>query len=94
MLKVSKSSVRNRVRDGFERGSEGARQEFEKQVEAAREEVGKQADEARMEMGEQVLDLTDEYFPEAARQRRRRHLAAGAAIGVGAGFLARHLLDR
>lgn len=82
------------VRQGIERGSDGARQEFEKQAEIAREEVGKQADEARKELGYRVFDLADEYFPEASRDRRLRHVGMGAAVGLGVGFGLRHLLGR
>lgn len=58
-------------------------------------EAERRAEGARADLGEALLDAAGEYFPEAARARRRRDLAtgaaAGAAVGAGIGFLAASL---
>jgi hypothetical protein len=62
--------------------------------ESMRAEATRRADSARRELGERVIDATDDYFPEAVRQRRRRDIAGGMVIGLAVGFFARHLLGR
>lgn len=91
MIGDTTRTVRSKVQDDI---GPTARDEFQKQAEVARGEVEKQADEKREELGYRVFDLAEAYFPEAATDRRRRYLATGAAIGVGAGFVLRHVLDR
>ena len=69
-----------------------AMKEAERRVTAARDAAGRRAGEARADVGKVVLDVTDEYFPEAAAERRRRDVAvgfaAGAVAGLGVGFAA------
>ena len=67
--------------------AESRRERF---TETARERAGRQADSARRELGEIVIDATDEYFPEAVRQRRRRDVASGFVVGLMVGFLVRY----
>lgn len=70
------------------RGSAESRKE--RFTETIREGAGRQADSARRELGEIVIDATDEYFPEAVRQRRRRDIASGFVVGLMIGFLVRY----
>ena len=67
--------------------AESKRERF---TETIREGAGRQADSARKELGEIVIDATDEYFPEAVRQRRRRDVASGFVVGLMVGFLVRY----
>lgn len=62
----------------------------ERFAEAVREEAERRTDAARRELGEVVIDVTDEYFPEAVRRRRRRDIASGFALGAIVGFLVRY----
>ena len=57
-----------------------------------REGAEKQAVTARRELGDIVIDVTDEYFPEAVRKRRRRDVASGAIAGVIVGYLVRYVV--
>lgn len=71
-----------------------AKEEAGKQAESAKREMGKQAESAKREMGEIIIDATGEYFPHEMRARRRRDMARGFAIGVGAGVAAHYAMSR
>lgn len=62
--------------------------------ERARREAERQAVTAKHELGDVVLEVTDQYFPEAVRTRRRRDMARGFAVGVGVGVLIQYLLGQ
>ena len=70
---------------------EEARKRFR---ELAKEQAGKQAKSAKHEVGEIILDATGEYFEEEMKARRRRDMARGFAMGVGVGFVLRHVMRR
>lgn len=98
MSEDSTRVLQDRLRSELNRTRGTARTEIGERSERARqramEEFEHQAEGARRELGERLVDLTEEYFPEATRRRRRRAAAAAFAAGVGAGFLARHALRR
>jgi ElaB/YqjD/DUF883 family membrane-anchored ribosome-binding protein len=73
-----------------ERFAETIREGAERQADRVREGAEHQADTARRELGEIVLDASDEYFPEAVRQRRRRDVASGLVLGLLVGYLVRY----
>lgn len=75
-----------------ERFTETIREGAERQADRVREGAEQQADTARRELGDIVIDATDEYFPEAVRERRRRDVASGFLVGVMVGFLVRYVL--
>ncbi|MFB6183384.1 MAG: hypothetical protein ABEI96_02410 [Haloarculaceae archaeon] len=72
--------------------TETVRQEAQRRARKGRAELEHRADEGRQELGQHLLGLTEEYFPEAVRQRRRRDVAGGFVAGAAVGFAVRHLL--
>lgn len=71
---------------------DAVRTEAEKRATEGRQELERRADEGRRELGTVMVDLTEEYFPEAVRRRRRRDVAGGFLAGAVAGYVIRHLL--
>ena len=60
--------------------------------ERAQRTAQRKADEAKAEFGRLAFDALEDYFPEQARQRRRRNgaqlLVVGLAVGLLLGYLA------
>lgn len=93
-MQVNKNAIADTVRTEFEKGTDSALQEFEKSAEEVRRELDRRTDGARDQLGERIVDLSEEYFPEAVARRRRRQMAVAFTAGVGAGVAARHFLGR
>lgn len=72
--------------------TETVREEAQRRAENGRRQLENRADEGRKELGSHLVSLTEEYFPEAVRRRRRRDVAGGFFAGVVVGFVVRHIL--
>lgn len=68
--------------------------ERDKLTENIKSKAEHQAEITRREIGDIVIDATDEYFPKAVRQRRRRDYAAGVVLGTALGFAIGYGLTR
>lgn len=62
--------------------------------ERARREADRQRAAVRDEIGDVAVTLTEEYFPEKTRQRRRQGTATAFVAGLVVGVLLRHVLGR
>lgn len=74
------------------RFTETAKEEKTRLKEAAKKEAERKKATAKHELGRAVLDVTDEYFPEEVRDRRRRDMARGFLAGAAIGLLLRSLI--
>lgn len=63
-------------------------------TEAVKTEAERRAETTRQEFGEVVIELTDEYFPEAVQRRRRRDIVSGFALGFVAGIFFRYVVRK
>lgn len=63
-------------------------------TERARKEADRQRAAVRDEIGNVAVTLTEEYFPEKTRARRRQTAATAFVAGLLVGILLRHLLSR
>lgn len=62
--------------------------------ERARRTAQRKADEAKEEFGRLAFETLEEYFPEQARERRRRNGLQLLGVGLAVGFLLGFLLGR
>ena len=62
--------------------------------ERAQRTAQRKADEAKEEFGRLAFDALEEYFPEQARERRRRNGAQLLVVGLAVGLLLGYLLGR
>lgn len=60
----------------------------------AREAAKRRSEKLRARFGQTAFDVLEEYFPEEAKSRRRRHGLKVFLVGMAVGILLRHLADR
>lgn len=63
-------------------------------TERAKKEADRQRTAVRDEIGDAAVTLTEEYFPEKTRRRRRKGAVTAFVAGLVVGVLLRHFLSR